>query len=147
LTFHFISNQELCLWHPVTHPSFHLLWKFRHFFNWEEISREMELCYACRLLLDFGKGCPYHGIQATDQKKSDFVCVKWWTYMKKSVRMFNLRCKYCCFELGNENSASNFRNYYDWAYMQRTVPTSFSLKEGNCVVTVVRCSIGIRVPH
>jgi hypothetical protein len=29
------------------------------------ISREMELCYARRLLLDFGKGCPYHGIQAT----------------------------------------------------------------------------------
>jgi hypothetical protein len=25
----------------------------------------MELCYARQLLLDFGKGCPYHGIQAT----------------------------------------------------------------------------------
>jgi len=25
----------------------------------------MELGYAGRLLLDFGKGCPYHGIQAT----------------------------------------------------------------------------------
>jgi len=37
----------------------------RHFFNGEEISREMELCYARRLLLDFGKGCLYHGIQAT----------------------------------------------------------------------------------
>jgi len=24
----------------------------------------MELRYAHRLLLDFGKGCPYHGIQA-----------------------------------------------------------------------------------
>ena len=24
----------------------------------------MELCYAHRLLLDFGKGCPYHGMQA-----------------------------------------------------------------------------------
>ena len=44
----------------------------------------MELCYASRLLLDFGKGCPYHGIQATGktkkqtnkQKKHDFVYVK-----------------------------------------------------------------------
>jgi len=36
-----------------------------HFFNGEEISREMELCYARRLLLDFGKGCPYRGMQAT----------------------------------------------------------------------------------
>jgi len=25
----------------------------------------MELAYAHRLLLDFAKGCPYHGIQAT----------------------------------------------------------------------------------
>jgi len=48
----------------------------RHFFNGEDISREMELGYARRLLLDFGKGCPYHGI-----------------YMKKIVQMFNLRCK------------------------------------------------------
>jgi len=31
----------------------------------QETSREMELGYASRLLLDFGKGCPYHGIQAT----------------------------------------------------------------------------------
>jgi len=30
----------------------------RHFFNGEEISREVELWYARRLLLDFGKGCP-----------------------------------------------------------------------------------------
>jgi hypothetical protein len=35
------------------------------FFNEEEISRVMELCYDRRLLLDFGKGCSYHGIQAT----------------------------------------------------------------------------------
>jgi len=35
----------------------------------EEISREMELCYARRLLLDFGKGYPYHGIQATGKTK------------------------------------------------------------------------------
>ena len=35
----------------------------RHFFSGEEISREMELCYARRLLLDFGKGFPYYGIQ------------------------------------------------------------------------------------
>ena len=25
----------------------------------------MELCYARRLVLDFGKRCPYHGMQAT----------------------------------------------------------------------------------
>jgi len=53
----------------------------RHFFNGEEISREMELCYARRLLLDFGKGCPYHGIPVTGKTKKkkknhDFVCVK-----------------------------------------------------------------------
>ena len=51
----------------------------RHLFNREEISREMELCYARQLLLDFGKGCPYHGIQATGKTKKklhDFVCVK-----------------------------------------------------------------------
>jgi len=41
----------------------------RHFFNGEEISREMELCYARRLLLDFGKACPYHGIQVTGKRK------------------------------------------------------------------------------
>jgi hypothetical protein len=41
----------------------------RPFFNGEEISREMELCYARRLLLDFVKGCPYHGIQAKRKKK------------------------------------------------------------------------------
>jgi len=29
----------------------------------------MELCYARRLLLDFGNGCPYRGIQATGKKK------------------------------------------------------------------------------
>jgi hypothetical protein len=29
------------------------------------MSREIELCCARRLLLDFGKGCPYNGIQAT----------------------------------------------------------------------------------
>jgi len=50
-----------------------------HFFNGEEISREMELRYARRLLLDICKGCPYHGMQATGKMKkklSDFVCVK-----------------------------------------------------------------------
>jgi len=26
-------------------------------------------CYARRLLLDFGKGCPYRGIQATGKTK------------------------------------------------------------------------------
>jgi hypothetical protein len=39
-----------------------------YFFNGEEVSRETELCYARRLLLDFGKGCPYRGIQATDKR-------------------------------------------------------------------------------
>jgi len=29
--------------------------------------REVELCYAHRLLLDFGKGCPYNGIQVTGE--------------------------------------------------------------------------------
>jgi len=29
----------------------------------------MELDYARRLLLDFGKGYPYHGIQATGKTK------------------------------------------------------------------------------
>jgi len=35
----------------------------------------MELCYTRRLLLDFGKGFPYRGIQATGKtkKKRDFV--------------------------------------------------------------------------
>jgi hypothetical protein len=41
----------------------------RHFFNGEEISREMDLCYARRLLLDFGKGCPYHGVKSTGKTK------------------------------------------------------------------------------
>ena len=49
----------------------------------------MKLGYASRLLLDFGKGCTYHGIQATGRTRGeknahththththDFVCVK-----------------------------------------------------------------------
>jgi len=58
-------------WTRRTFPS-------RHFLNGEEISREMELCYARRLLQEFGKWCPYHGTQATGKtkKKHDFVCVK-----------------------------------------------------------------------
>ena len=59
-------------WTRRTFPS-------RHFFNGKEIWREMELCYAHRLLLDFGKCCPYRGMQATgktNKKKHDFVCVK-----------------------------------------------------------------------
>ena len=51
------------------------------FFNGEEISSKTELCCARRLLLDFGKGCPYRGIQTRCKKKK--VCVKWWTYMKR----------------------------------------------------------------
>jgi hypothetical protein len=31
----------------------------------------MELCYAGQLLLDFGKECPYHEIQATGKKKKE----------------------------------------------------------------------------
>ena len=45
----------------------------RHFFNGEEISREMELCYADWLLLDFGRGCPYHRIQATGKTGGGIV--------------------------------------------------------------------------
>jgi len=50
----------------------------KHFFNGEELSKEMELGYARRLLLDFGKGCPYHGIQATGRTGvGDMIlCVK-----------------------------------------------------------------------
>jgi len=44
------------------------------------MSKELEVCYAGRLLLDLGKGCPYRGIQATDKTgeeiNQDFVCVK-----------------------------------------------------------------------
>jgi hypothetical protein len=47
-----------------------------HFFNGEETSRGMELCYACRLLLTFGKGCPYHGIQATGKRGREEKSVK-----------------------------------------------------------------------
>ena len=32
---------------------------------WRRDIKEMERCYARRLLLDSGKGCPYLGIQAT----------------------------------------------------------------------------------
>jgi len=35
--------------------------------------REMELGYARRLLLDFGKGCPYHGIKATGKTKKKSI--------------------------------------------------------------------------
>jgi len=36
----------------------------------------MELCYARRLLMDFGKGCPYHVMQATGKtKKKEFLFV------------------------------------------------------------------------
>ena len=43
------------------------------FFNGEGICREIEQCYARRLLLDFGKGCPYHGIQVTGKMKKKYV--------------------------------------------------------------------------
>jgi len=45
----------------------------RTFFNGEAISREMELCYAHQLLLDFGKGCPYHGTKATGKTKKNYM--------------------------------------------------------------------------
>jgi hypothetical protein len=45
----------------------------RHVFNGEEISREMEQCYPRQLLLDFGKGCPYHRIQATGKGKQYMI--------------------------------------------------------------------------
>ena len=68
----FFPRELLCSgwWTRRTFPS-------RHFFNGEEISREMELCYAPRLLLDFGKWCPYHGIQRQAKRKKwhYFVCV------------------------------------------------------------------------
>jgi hypothetical protein len=44
-----------------------------HFFNGEETSREMELCCARRLVLGFGKGCPYHGMQATGKTKKKVI--------------------------------------------------------------------------
>jgi hypothetical protein len=53
-------------WTRKTFPS-------RLFFYGEEISSEMELSYAHRLLLDFGKGCPYHGIQATGKTKKNYT--------------------------------------------------------------------------
>jgi len=31
----------------------------------------VELYYARRLLLDFGKGCPYRGVQATGKMKKE----------------------------------------------------------------------------
>jgi len=60
LAFGFFPGELWCSewWTRRTFPS-------RHFFNGEEIAREMELCYARRLVLDFGKRCPYHGMQAT----------------------------------------------------------------------------------
>jgi len=44
----------------------------------------MELCYARRLLLEFGWGCSSHGVKATGKKKKKryiyilhgFVCAK-----------------------------------------------------------------------
>jgi hypothetical protein len=33
----------------------------------------MEMGYARRLLLDFGKGCPYRGIQATGKTKKKYM--------------------------------------------------------------------------
>ena len=64
----FFSTELWCSewWTWRTFPS-------RHFFNGEEISREMELWHARRLVLDFGKGYPYHGIQATGKKKKKKV--------------------------------------------------------------------------
>ena len=70
LVFGFFPRELWCSewWTPRTFPS-------RHFFNGEEISREMELCYAHRLLLDFGKGCNTSDRQ-NEKKLHDFICVK-----------------------------------------------------------------------
>jgi hypothetical protein len=46
----------------------------------------MELCYAHRLLLDFGKECHYHGIKATGKTKKK-------TKNKKKVILFVLNNK------------------------------------------------------
>jgi hypothetical protein len=52
----------------------------RHFFSGEEMSREMELGYARRLLLDFGKGNTsdrQNGEERErERKKIYFLCVK-----------------------------------------------------------------------
>ena len=73
LSFGFFHRESWCSewWSWRTFPS-------RHFFNGEEISKEMELCYTRRLLLDIGKGWPHHGIQATGKtkKKMWFFCIK-----------------------------------------------------------------------
>ena len=64
LSFGYFPRELWCSewWTRRTFPS-------RHLFNGEEVSREMELCYGHRLLLDFGKRWPYHGIQVTGKKK------------------------------------------------------------------------------
>ena len=45
----------------------------KHFFNGEDISREMEMCSARWLLLNFGNGCTYHGIQAAGKTKTNYM--------------------------------------------------------------------------
>ena len=68
----FCSREFWCSewWTRRTFPS-------RHFFNGEEISREMELCYARQLLLDFGKECPAmeYKRQAKRKKKNTYLFV------------------------------------------------------------------------
>ena len=62
--------------------------RFHQDFNGEEISREMELCYARRLLPDFGKGCPLPwntSDRQNEKKLHDFVLNNE-LYMKKTVR-------------------------------------------------------------
>jgi len=57
----------------------------------------MEMCYARRILLDFGKGCPYHRIQATgktDETITRFYFCEIMNLHKKDLQMFNLRYKY-----------------------------------------------------
>ena len=63
LAFGFFFPRELWCSEGWTQRTF----RSTHFFNGEEISRKMELFYARRLLLDFGEGCPYHGMQETDK--------------------------------------------------------------------------------
>jgi hypothetical protein len=59
-------SEKCDAWRRKTFPS-------RYFFSGEDISREIQLCYARRLLLDFGKGCPYHGMQATGKTKKNHM--------------------------------------------------------------------------
>jgi len=64
-----------------------------HFFNGEEISREMELCYARRPVPDFGKGFPCHRIQATGKTRGGIVLnneLTWKRLCRCSIYVVNI---------------------------------------------------------